>query len=114
MYPMVLVCVAVIAVTLMLWMVVPTFAKMFHDMDAQLPAITQYVVDASNWIVKYGPYVLVGIIVAFFGFKRFQKTDAGRLYVGGLLMVLPSGRANDRNSVYQFASASSCSRAACR
>ncbi len=55
MYPMILVCVAVIAVTLMLWMVVPTFAKMFHDMDAQLPAITQYVVDASNWIVKLRP-----------------------------------------------------------
>ena len=105
MYPMILVCVAVIAVTLMLWMVVPTFAKMFHDMDAQLPAITQYVVDASNWIVKYGPYVLVGLIAAFFGFKRFQKTDAGRLYVGGLLMVLPSvGELMIGMAMYQFAS----------
>ena len=57
MYPMILICVAVIAVTLMLWLVVPTFAKMFKDMDAKLPAITQYVVDASNYIVAYGHYV---------------------------------------------------------
>ena len=57
MYPMILICVAVIAVTVMLWMVVPTFAKMFKDMDAKLPAITQYVVDASNYIVAYGLYV---------------------------------------------------------
>ena len=37
MYPMILICVAVIAVTVMLWMVVPTFAKMFNDMGAKLP-----------------------------------------------------------------------------
>ncbi len=43
-----------IAVTVMLWMVVPAFAKMFKDMDAKLPAITQFVVDASDYIVKYG------------------------------------------------------------
>ncbi len=79
-------------------MVVPTFAKMFKDMDAQLPAITQFVVDASDWIVKYGPYVVVGLIAAFFGFKQFHKTEAGRLYVGGLLMVLPTvGELDDRH-----------------
>ena len=61
MYPIILVCVAVGAVTAMLWFVVPTFAKMFHDMGAELPAITQFVVNLSNWIVKYGVFVLLGI-----------------------------------------------------
>ena len=56
MYPMILIIVAVTAVTVMLWMVVPVFAKMFKDMDAQLPGITQFVVDASESITKYGPY----------------------------------------------------------
>ena len=54
MYPIILIIVAVVAVTVMLWMVVPVFAKMFKDMDAKLPAITQFVVDASNYIVAYG------------------------------------------------------------
>ena len=53
---MILIIVAVIAVTVMLWMVVPVFAKMFKDMDAELPGITQFVVDASDAIVKYGLY----------------------------------------------------------
>jgi type IV pilus assembly protein PilC len=105
MYPMILVCVAVIAVVLMLWMVVPTFAKMFHDMDAKLPAITQYVVDASNWIVQYGLYVVGGVIAAVIGFKKFQKTEAGRLYVGGLLMVMPSvGELMIGMAMYKFSS----------
>lgn len=53
-YPMILICVAILAVTAMLWLVVPTFAKMFKDMGAQLPAITQYVVDASNFLWPTG------------------------------------------------------------
>jgi type IV pilus assembly protein PilC len=105
MYPMILVCVAVIAVVLMLWMVVPTFAKMFHDMDAKLPAITQYVVDASNWIVKYGLYVVAGLVAAVVGFKQFHKTEAGRLYVNGLLMVMPTvGELMIGMAMYKFSS----------
>src|SRR5262249_54676373 len=71
-YPLILIVVAVIAVTVMLWMVVPVFAKMFKDMDAKLPAITQYVVDASDAIVKYGHYAVITIVVGIFAFKRYR------------------------------------------
>jgi type IV pilus assembly protein PilC len=104
-YPMILVAVAVIAVAVMLWMVVPTFANMFKDMGAELPAITQYVVDASNWIVHYGHYGLIAVAAAAYGFRRFMKTEAGRRYVGGLLMVLPTvGDLMIGMAMYQFAS----------
>jgi type IV pilus assembly protein PilC len=105
MYPVILIVVAVIAVTVMLWMVVPVFAKMFKDMDAQLPGITQLVVDASDNIVKYGHYAVAAIVAAVFGFKRFLKTDAGRRYVGGTLMVVPSvGQLVIEMAMYRFSS----------
>ncbi len=105
MYPMILICVAVIAVTVMLWMVVPTFAKMFKDMDAKLPAITQYVVDASDFIVHYGLYILVTVVVVVLVFKKFMKTENGKRYVGGSLMVLPSvGELMVQMAMYKFAS----------
>jgi type IV pilus assembly protein PilC len=105
MYPMVLIVVAVTAVTVMLWMVVPVFAKMFKDMDAQLPGITQFVVDASESIKQYGPYVIVGLIVGIFAFRRFMKTESGRRYVGGALMVLPSvGQLVIGMAMYRFSS----------
>ncbi len=84
--------VAVIAVTVMLWMVVPVFAKMFKDMDAQLPGITQFVVDASDAIVKYGHYGVIAIVATVVGFKQFFKTENGRRYVIGY----PDGRAHRR------------------
>ncbi len=104
-YPMILIFVAVTAVTVMLWLVVPTFAKMFKDMDADLPAITQFVVDASNYIVKYGIYGVITIAAGVWGFKRYMKTESGHLYVGGFLMVIPTvGELMIEMAMYQFAS----------
>jgi type IV pilus assembly protein PilC len=105
MYPVILVVVAVIAVTVMLWLVVPVFAKMFKDMDAQLPGITQFVVDASDGIVKYGHYGVITIIAIIVGFKQFLKTENGRRYVTGTLMVVPSvGQLVIEMAMYRFAS----------
>jgi type IV pilus assembly protein PilC len=104
-YPFILIGVAVIAMTLMLWMVVPVFAKMFKDMDADLPAITQFVVDMSDWIVAYGHYVVGLIIAAVFAFKRYMKTENGKRYVGGLLMATPAvGPLVIEMAMYKFAS----------
>ena len=105
MYPFILIAVALIAVTVMLWMVVPVFAKMFKDMDATLPAITQFVVDASNYIVAYGMYGVVVIVVAGVGFKKYMATESGRKYVGGILMVIPTiGQLVVEMAMYKFAS----------
>jgi type IV pilus assembly protein PilC len=104
-YPMILIVVAVVAVTVMLWMVVPVFAKMFKDMDAELPAITQYVVDASDAIVKYGHYAAVAIVAAIVGFRQYLKTESGRRYVGGTLLVVPTvGQLVIEMAMYRFAS----------
>jgi type IV pilus assembly protein PilC len=104
-YPMILITVAVLAVTVMLWMVVPVFAKMFKDMDAKLPAITQFVVDASDYIVKYGMYAVIVIVGLIFAFKKFLNTENGRLYVGGTLMVMPTvGQLMVEMAMYRFAS----------
>ena len=105
MYPLIMIVVAVIAVAVMLWLVVPTFASMFKDMGAELPAITQFVVDASNNLVQYGHYGLIVVVATTIGFKRFLSTETGRRYVGGILMVLPTvGQLMVEMAMYRFAS----------
>ena len=105
MYPLIMIVVAVIAVAVMLWLVVPTFASMFKDMGAELPAITQFVVDASNNLIQYGHYGLIVVVATTIGFKRFLSTETGRRYVGGILMVLPTvGQLMVEMAMYRFAS----------
>jgi type IV pilus assembly protein PilC len=105
MYPIILICFAVGAVTGMLWFVIPTFAKMFKDMGAELPAVTQFVVDFSGYVSRYGIYVTMAIIAAAVGIRQYGKTEPGRrLYLGvgiGLPMV---GDVIVQSAMYRFSS----------
>ena len=105
MYPIILTVVAIIAVSVMLWLVVPTFANMFKEMGAELPGITQFVVDASNFIVVYGIYILIGVIAVVVAFRQYMKTDEGRRRVFGMCLVIPLfGELMVQSAMYRFAS----------
>jgi type IV pilus assembly protein PilC len=105
MYPCMLIIFAIAAVTIMLWLVVPTFAGMFKDMGAELPAITQFVVDLSAFVVKYGIYILLVVIAAGFGFRKFMNTELGRRRVGGVGLAVPLiGQLMVESAMYRFAS----------
>jgi type IV pilus assembly protein PilC len=74
-------------------------------MGAELPGITQFVVDMSGYVVEYGPYVVVVAIAAGVAFKIYMKTEHGRLYVGGTLLVLPmTGSLCVQMAAYKFSS----------
>jgi type IV pilus assembly protein PilC len=105
MYPIILIFVAIAAITVMLWLVVPTFAKMFQDMEAKLPAITQYVVDLSDFIVQYGLYILMGLIAVAVAFRQYMKTESGRRRVGGVGLAIPLvGELMVQAAMYRFSS----------
>lgn len=105
MYPMILTVVAILAVSVMLWLVVPTFAKMFKEMGAELPGITQFVVDASNFMVVYGIYLLIGMIGAVLGFRQYMKMESGRRRILGICLVTPLfGELMVQSAMYRFAS----------
>jgi type IV pilus assembly protein PilC len=104
-YPVVLMCVATLAITAMLWFVIPTFTKMFKDMGAELPAITQYVVNVSNFVVAYGLYMAGAVGVAIFLFRKYVDTDDGRRNVLGVMLVMPTvGEMVVQAMMYNFAS----------
>jgi type IV pilus assembly protein PilC len=104
-YPIILVAVAVASVTVMLWLVVPTFAGMFKEMGAELPGITQFVVDASDFVVKYGIFALAGLIAAAVAFRQYMKTEPGRRRVGAFGLAVPLvGELMVQSAMYRFAS----------
>ena len=104
MYPMILITVAVTAVTVMLWLVVPTFAAMFKDLGAELPGMTQFVVDASDFIVHYGVYIVAGVIALIVAFRQYMKTDTGRRRVIGITLAVPlAGELIIQSAMYRFA-----------
>lgn len=88
-YPAVIMCVAVIIIAILMVWVIPVFAKMFADFGGALPAPTQLVVSASYFMKSNIIYMIIGVGVFIFAFRRFYRTPMGRKLVDRVALRLP-------------------------
>jgi type IV pilus assembly protein PilC len=88
-YPVVVFCIAMIAMVIMLTFVVPTFAKMFKSLGSKLPAPTQALVDLSHLMKFLIPLGIVGGIVGFIVWNRIKRQENVRAIVDPLKLKIP-------------------------
>ena len=88
-YPVAVIVIAVVVVGVILWKVIPTFATLFAGLGAELPLPTRIVIAASNGLVRFMPFVLVGIGAAVFGFRAYYNSTNGRRVVDAITLKLP-------------------------
>jgi len=89
-YPISVLGIAAIVVTILLAKVVPVFEKMFKEFGGgKLPAPTQFVIDVSHALVHFLPYIVVGGVGGYIGLKQMLKTKKGRTAFDGMLLKLP-------------------------
>ena len=77
-YPAVLGFVATGVLVFLLTFFIPRFSQIFREMHGTLPALTLIIVGLSDAILKYGFYMLAGIVVLYFAAQRGLKTEGGR------------------------------------
>src|SRR5437868_10619133 len=78
MYPTMVLIFATLVLIGLLMFLVPVFVKIFATLNGKLPTLTQYVVDVSN-VLRNDWYIIFPFaIAAFFGIKKFKKTEQGR------------------------------------
>lgn len=88
-YPGVILSVAVIAITVLLVFVIPTFENMFASVDLTLPAPTRFVIFLSDMIQSYWWLVLISIVTGIWALRTYYKTSAGRLQIDRFLLRVP-------------------------
>jgi len=88
-YPVAIIVIATLVVGVILWKVIPTFAALFSGLGAELPLPTRIVIAMSNGLVSFGPFLVVGLVAAGYGFKQYYATDAGRRVVDAITLKLP-------------------------
>lgn len=88
-YPATVLIVAIAVVILLLYKVVPVFEEMFASMGSALPGPTQFLVDASRFVQNNILYILGAVVILVFAFRRYYKTQWGRLQVDRLVLKLP-------------------------
>jgi len=88
-YPAVIISVAVIAISVLLIFVIPTFQNMFASVNLDLPLPTRVVIGMSN-VLKHYWWAIIGVMVgSVFMINRYYKTAPGRLQIDALLLRLP-------------------------
>lgn len=89
-YPIVVVCVAIIVMIVMMAFVIPNFMEMFKDMDTEMPGLTKAVMAAAdffkaNWIIVVG--VIIVIVV---GLKVFSASQVGTELLSKAAVSIPA------------------------
>jgi type IV pilus assembly protein PilC len=88
-YPVAVISIAGIVITIILWKVIPTFAAMFAGLGAELPLPTRIVIALSNWVVRLLPFAVFIAIGAYFAFKKYYATHGGRRVIDRIVLKLP-------------------------
>jgi type IV pilus assembly protein PilC len=88
-YPAATLVIAIAVTVLLLYKVVPVFEEMFSGFGSALPGPTQVLVDMSGFVQNNILYMIIGVVIAVIAYKRYYKTERGRLQVDTLVLKAP-------------------------
>ncbi len=72
-YPIAVIVAAAIVVTILMIFVIPQFEELFSNFGADLPALTQFLIDMSNLFVNYWWIMLFAVFGAVYGLIELKK-----------------------------------------
>jgi len=88
-YPITVLTIAAGVVFIILWRVIPVFAQLFAGLGAELPFLTRMVVAASNFVGRFGIFIVAFVFLIFVAIRRYHKTEGGRRVIDGLMLKIP-------------------------
>jgi MSHA biogenesis protein MshG len=88
-YPIIVIIMALAAIMVINFMVVPAFANLFASFKTQLPLPTIILITTSNFLTNNWLYLLLFIMVTIITIKWYLKTEQGRLIWDKYKLKLP-------------------------
>jgi type IV pilus assembly protein PilC len=88
-YPIVVLCVAIIAVIAMLVFVVPTFERLFAGFGSELPGPTQVLIALSRSAVVWLPLLIAAAVIGGIWYSRNKQEDRVRKAVDTFKVKMP-------------------------
>jgi len=88
-YPVVVGILAVLVVMFLLVKVVPTFVAIFEDLQQELPAITKFIINSSNWMKSYWWTITLLSIVIYVTFYTIKNNKNSKYYLDYAILKLP-------------------------
>ena len=104
-YPIVVLVAAIGITAFLLVAVIPKFQQVFNDMlgGAALPAVTQFVINASEFVQNNGLQLLIVVVAIIVVMKLVKRTEKGAYFFDVMKLKMPvTGTLAQRSAVSKF------------
>jgi len=88
-YPAVLMILTLCMVVFMMVFIVPRITEAFDKAGANLPGLTQFIVNVSDFFIYSWMNIIIGFVVFFVFIKLFKKTYTGKMFFAKLAFKAP-------------------------
>lgn len=88
-YPIMVVCVAIIVFALMIFFVLPNMTTILQETDTELPLPTKIVIGISNFVRAWGWVLALMFVGGIAGLVRYIKTEEGRKNFDAFTLKVP-------------------------
>jgi MSHA biogenesis protein MshG len=103
-YPIFVMVAIAVALAVITVFVIPVFAETFARLGADLPWQTSLLINISDFVVNYWPFMLLAFFGSFFGFRYYITTEKGRLGWDRRKLSIPlAGDVFERVALARFA-----------
>lgn len=99
-YPIFIICVLAVAVWILFYHIIPMFAKVYENFNAELPAPTLIAIGVSNFIRDNIFFAFLTVLAIFMSFFLFYLTDKGRYLVDRIILGFPVIGYMLKNSIF--------------
>lgn len=88
-YPAFVVVTFIAVMVLMLTIVIPRISTILTESGQAVPFYTQIVLGVSNFLVDFGPFLLILVVIGIVGLWQFSRTESGALSFARFKISIP-------------------------
>jgi type II secretory pathway component PulF len=88
-YPLFVLGVAAGVVVILLTVLLPRIRAMLDQLGGELPLITRLLIGTSEATIRYGPFIIAGLVIGSMAIRQWRRTASGRRTTDHWLLRLP-------------------------
>lgn len=88
-YPVFMVVVAIGVILFFVFFLLPRLQTLLSSLGGEMPTSTKILIAVSDFGIRYGIFIVVGIVIAAISFWRWRATESGRTVTDAWLLKLP-------------------------
>ncbi len=88
-YPTIILLVIAGVILLMMFVLIPAMAEIYSEFSAELPWVTQFMIDASNFFLAFWWLILIVVGVLGIIYKAYSDSEKGKRSLNALALKMP-------------------------